>query len=228
MQKDYPFSIIGFDLDGTLVDSSFELAASLNHALESSGRPPIDPEDVKQLVGMGARHMLEMALARNGAVDRDEVRRLMPLLIAHYEDHLGQNCPVFPGLIAALDALAAHGVALAVVTNKYEHLATKLLDRIGLLTRFQTVIGGDTMGPGRGKPAPDPIVEMIARCGGGSAVFVGDSIHDVHAAQAAGVPTIAVRFGFLNQPAEDLDADAIIDGFEMLLPTLRQLGARAN
>lgn len=228
MQKDYPFSIIGFDLDGTLVDSSFELAASLNHALESSGHPPIDAEDVKQLVGMGARHMLEMALARNGAVDRDEVRHLMPRLIAHYEDHLGQNCPIFPELITALDALAAHGVELAVVTNKYEHLAVKLLDRIGLLRRFKTIIGGDTMGPGRGKPAPDPIIEMIARCGGGPAAFVGDSIHDVHAAKAAGVPSIAVRFGFLHQPVEDLGADAIIDGFEMLLPTLHQLGARAT
>lgn len=224
MQKDYPFSIIGFDLDGTLVDSSFELAASLNHALKMSGRKAIDPQEVKQLVGMGARHMLEMALARDGDVDRDEVRRLMPVLIAHYEDNLGSNCPVFPGLLDALDGLAAHGTHLAVVTNKYEHLAVKLLGNIGLLDRFRTVIGGDTMGPGRGKPAPDPILEMITRCGGGSALFVGDSIHDTHAAKAAGIPSIAVRFGFLHQPVEELGADGIIDGFDELLPMLSELG----
>jgi phosphoglycolate phosphatase len=228
MQKDYPFSLIGFDLDGTLVDSSFELAAALNHALGVAGRRAIDAHDVKQLVGMGARHMLEMALARDGAVDRAEVRRLLPILIAHYEGHLGSNCPVFPGLVNALDALAEQGVILAVVTNKYEDLATKLLGKIGLLDRFRTVIGGDTMGPGRGKPAPDPILEMMARCGGGPAAFVGDSIHDVHSAQAAGLPCIAVRFGFLHQPAEDLGADAIIDGYDDLLPTLGQLGRRAT
>ncbi len=224
MQKDYPFSIIGFDLDGTLVDSSFELAASLNHALTMAGRDAIAPQEVKQLVGMGARHMLEMALARDGDVDRDEVRRLMPVLIAHYEDNLGSNCPVFPGLLDALDGLAARGTHVAVVTNKYEHLAVKLLGNIGLLDRFRTVIGGDTMGPGRGKPAPDPILEMITRCGGGSALFVGDSIHDTHAAKAAGIPSIAVRFGFLHQPVEELGADGIIDGFDELLPMLSELG----
>ena len=217
------FQIIGFDLDGTIVDSSFELAASLNHALAHSGRAPIAAEDVKQLVGMGARHMLEMALAKTGPVDRDEVRALMPILIAHYEAHIGTNCPVFPGFIEAIDALEASGARLAVVTNKFEALAIQLLDRLGLRDRFVTVIGGDTMGAGRGKPAPDGLVEMVQRCGGGRAAFVGDSIHDVHAAQAAKIPSIAVRFGFLHQPAESLGANAIIDHFGELVPTLKVL-----
>ncbi len=80
------------------------------------------------------------------------------------------------------------------------------------------------MGPGRGKPAPDPILEMITRCGGGATVFVGDSIHDTHAAKAASIPSIAVRFGFLHQPVEELGADGIIDGFDELLPMLSELG----
>jgi phosphoglycolate phosphatase len=217
------FEIVGFDLDGTIVDSSFELAASLNHALEKSGRPPIAAEDVKQLVGMGARHMLEMALAKTGPVDRDEVRALMPILIAHYEAHIGTNCPIFPGFIEAIEALSQHDVALAVVTNKFEGLAVKLLDQLGLRNRFVTIIGGDTMGPGRGKPEPDGLQEMVRRCGGGRAAFVGDSIHDVHAAQAAGLPSIAVRFGFLHQPVESLGASAIIDHFDDLIPALAQI-----
>lgn len=223
MTGEIPFNIVGFDLDGTLLDSSFELAESLNFALSFGGRPEISGS-VKHLVGMGARHMLEMALAQQGDVDRDEVRRLMPVLIEHYEANLGHNCPPFPGLINALDQLAGTGKTLAVVTNKFENLAVKLLRNVGMLDRFATVIGGDTMGPGRGKPMADPIVEMMVRCGGGSAVFVGDSIHDTSAATAAGIPSIAVSFGFLHQPVEELGATAVIDHYDDLIPTLQRIG----
>ncbi len=224
MAEEIPFDIVGFDLDGTLVDSSIELAASLNYALKLGRRPPIDEGEVKQLVGMGARHMLEMALAAHGEVDKDEVRRLMPALLNHYEEHLGTDCPPFPGLLNALDMLRQAHVKLAVVTNKYEHLAVKLLKTIGMLDRFVTVIGGDTMGPGRGKPMADPIHEMISRCGGGRGAFVGDSVHDTSAATAAGIPSIAVSFGFLHQPVEELGATAIIDHYDELIPALQRIG----
>lgn len=219
-----PFDIVGFDLDGTLLDSSIELASSLNYALKLGCRPPINPGEVKQLVGMGARHMLEMALAAHGEVSRDEVKRLMPALLNHYEEHLGSDCPPFPGLLASLDMLRQAGVKLAVVTNKFEHLAIKLLKNVGMLDRFVTLIGGDTMGPGRGKPMADPIHEMISRCGGGRAAFVGDSIHDTSAATAAGIPSIAVSFGFLHQPVEELGATAVIDHYDELIPTLQRIG----
>jgi phosphoglycolate phosphatase len=93
-----------------------------------------------------------------------------------------------------------------------------------MLDRFVTVIGGDTMGPGRGKPMADPIHEMISRCGGARAAFVGDSIHDTSAATAAIIPSIAVSFGFLHQPVEELGATAIIDHFDELIPTLQRIG----
>ena len=88
----------------------------------------------------------------------------------------------FPGAIAALDALAARGVKLAVVTNKLESLAEKLLVALDLRDRFDALIGGDTMGPGLAKPNRAPIDEMIRRCGGGRAVFIGDSMFDIQAA----------------------------------------------
>jgi phosphoglycolate phosphatase len=225
----FPFPIVGFDLDGTLLDTSIELAASLNHALASIGRAPIDRDDVRCLVGMGAPHMLALGLQRSGGGDDALVKQLIPVLIAHYEAHLGSNCPPFPGLLGALDLLAAHGVKLAVVTNKYEHLARKLLTKTGMIDRFVTVIGGDTLGPGRSKPAPDPILEMMVRCGGGRTAFVGDSSFDIDAANAARATSIAVSFGFLNQPVASLDADHIIDHYDELMPLLAGLaeGERA-
>jgi len=228
-----PFNIIGFDLDGTLFDTSLELAASLNHALESVGEPPIAAKETRKLVGMGTRHMLKMALERKGEADPAMVKRLMPVLIEHYEAHIGQNCPAFPGLLDALEIIQASGAAMAVVTNKYEHLATKLLKNVSLLDRFETVIGGDTMDritglKGRGKPEPDPIHEMIRRCapaaGTGNAAFVGDSSFDIKAAHAAGIPAIAVSFGFLNMPAKELGADILIDHYDELIPALQKLG----
>lgn len=223
----FPFRIVGFDLDGTLLDTSIELSASLNHALASIGRTAINPAEVTSLVGMGAPHMLNLGLERSGGSSDALIKQLIPVLIAHYEANLGTNCPPFPGLIAALDELAARGVKLAVVTNKYEHLARALLVKVGMFDRFVTVIGGDTMGPGRSKPAPDPIYEMIARCGGGRAAFVGDSIFDVGAARAAAVASVAVSFGFLHQPVEELGADHIIDHYDQLVPLLSALSQGA-
>jgi phosphoglycolate phosphatase len=221
---DFPFATVGFDLDGTLFDTSIEICAALNHALAHGGHQPVDSATTRQLVGMGAKHMLKMALGQQGIEDDARVKTLLPVLLDHYEAHLGSDSPAFPGLFEAMDTMAAQGVTFAVVTNKFEYLAVKLLDTLGLLNRFVTVIGGDTMGPGRGKPLPDPIIEMIKRCGGGRAAFVGDSIFDVRAAQAAGIPCVALSFGFLTQPAHELGAEAVIDHYDALIPALQRLG----
>ncbi|WP_109357201.1 HAD-IA family hydrolase [Sphingorhabdus sp. EL138] len=221
------FDIIGFDLDGTLLDTSMELAASLNHALDRADRPQVDEQSTRSLVGMGARHMLEMALEQSGGSDKDLVKNLMPVLIDHYEANLGNNAPAFAGLMEAMDALQDQGIKLAVVTNKFESLAVKLLTNVGMIDRFITVIGGDTMGKGRSKPNRDPIDEMIRRCGGvldqTPAAFIGDSIFDIKAAQNAGIANVAVSFGFLHQPVEELGADAIIDHYDELVPALTAL-----
>lgn len=230
--KDIPFEIIGFDLDGTLLDTSMELAASLNHALEHADRPPVNAQSIRPLVGMGARNMLKMALNDSGGSDengdQDLVETLFPVLINHYEANLGLNAPAFDGLIDAMDMLQRQHIKLAVVTNKFESLAVKLLTKVGMIDRFITVIGGDTMGKGRSKPKRDPIDEMIRRCGGivgqTPAAFIGDSIFDISAAKNAGIANIAVSFGFLNQPVEELGADAIIDHYDELVPALVKLG----
>ena len=100
-----------------------------------------------------------------------------------------------------------------------------LLDQLGMSGRFASVIGGDTLGPGRGKPAPDMIRETIARCGGDERfAMIGDSSYDVRAAKAAGMPCVVLSFGYNDAPAEALGGDAVIDHYDQLVPALQALG----
>jgi phosphoglycolate phosphatase len=216
-----PFDIVGFDLDGTLLDTGPDLAAAANAALAAGGLDPLPLETVLKRVGGGTRNMLAGVLAERGETDPAVMDRLLPVLLAHYEANMAIHTRPYPGCVATLDALAAEGVKLAVVTNKLERFATSLLAATGLADRFACVIGGDTMA--QAKPAPDGILEMIRRRGGGRAVFVGDSIFDVRAARAADVPVIACRFGFAPDAVDSFGADAVIDGFDALLPTLEHL-----
>lgn len=219
----FPFAVIGFDLDGTLLDTSSDLTDAVNHALAAAGRPLLTREQVKPMIGGGARKMLERGLAATGGCTEKELRQLYALLLDHYGENLSNGTVPFPGLLDALDELASKGVRLAVCTNKFERFAEKLLSELGLRDRFAAVIGGDTLGKGNAKPSAAPIHAMIARAGGGRAAFVGDSIYDVEAARNAGIPSIAVSFGFLPQPVEELNADAVIDHYAELIPTLSRL-----
>ena len=214
------YEIVGFDLDGTLVDSSGDLAAAVNHALIQVGRKPFPVDEIKPMIGRGARHMLNQALAHEGGMSDEDFKPLYKELIAFYEVNIAVDTRPFPGCIDALDRLASHGCKLAVVTNKLESLARKVLRELNILDRFETVIGGDTMGPGNSKPSAMPIAEMIARCGGGQAAFVGDTSDDVGAARAAGIGVVATSFGYNDKPAHELGADGVIDHFDELVPML--------
>ena len=215
------FKIVGFDLDGTLLDTSGDLAAAVNHALTSVDRPALSVEQVKPMIGGGARHMLKQGLTATGGYDEAMLDTLHARLLAYYEANICVLTRPYPGVVDALDALAAKGVTLGIVTNKIERFARTVLAELGLIDRFACILGGDTLA--EAKPSPLPIHEMVRLCGGGRAAFVGDSIFDIQAAQAAGLPAIACSFGFLMQPVETLGADAVIDGFDGLIPALEGL-----
>lgn len=221
------FDIVGFDLDGTLLDTSATLTRAVNHTLAQAGRPPLHIEEVRPMIGGGAKRTLEQGLERSGGYDPEDMKRLYPVLLDFYKNNISEGTVAYPGLIDALDRLQADGVRLTIVTNKFESFALKLLEEMGLLGRFAAVIGGDTMGKGNAKPSALPIREMIVRAGGGSAVFLGDSIYDMLAAKNAGIPAIAVSFGFLAGPVEELAADAVLDRYEDLIPTLAALAERS-
>ena len=221
----FPFDIVGFDLDGTLVDTNPDLAPAINVALEAAGRPTISADSTRKLIGGGSRKMLQRGLdLTGGPVPDRQFEELYARLLTFYEANIAVHSRPYPGALDALDELSGKGVRLAVVPNKPEYLAAKLLDALDMRARFASLLGGDTLGPGRGKPAPDMIIETIARCGGGSFAMVGDSSFDVRAAKAAGKPCVALSFGYNDLPVAELGADVVIDRYDELVPALAALG----
>ncbi len=220
---DFPFQIVGFDLDGTLLDTAHDIGHALNHALAHAGRPLVPLGETRRFIGGGSAQMLHNALMASGGLEGIDFPALQERLLAFYAENIAHHTVLFPGGEAMLEALAARGVRLAVATNKREDLARRLFDELGLTPRFATIIGGDTLGPDRAKPAPDMLHEMVQRCGGGAAAFVGDTTFDVGAARAAQMPVVAVSFGFNDLPAHELGADRVIDHFDELVPALEML-----
>ena len=214
------FDIVGFDLDGTLLDTAGDLGAAVNHALALIGRAPVPLEAVSGLIGGGARPMLTPALALTGGADGIDIAPLFAQLLDHYVANIAVHTRLYPGAADMLDALDAAGVKAAVVTNKREPMARKLFDALGLTPRFACIIGAGRYAL---KPAPDALLAMAAQLDGGAAAFVGDTTFDIGAARAAGMPSVAVSFGYCDAPARDLGADAVIDHFDQLIPALARL-----
>ncbi|WP_019515075.1 HAD-IA family hydrolase [Sphingomonas sp. Mn802worker] len=219
----FPFAIVGFDLDGTLVDTSRDLAASVNHTLAAAGRAQLPVERITTMVGGGARKMLAQALDATGGDEAGELDALHDVLLDHYAAHICVDSVPYAGIVDALDSLRARNVTLGIVTNKLERFTRPLLDQLRLADRFAAIISGDTLGAGMTKPLPAPIHAMIERCGGGRAAFVGDSIYDVSAAHAAGIPALVYRGGFTLDGVDRLGADGVIDDYDQLIAMLEQL-----
>ncbi len=220
----FPFEIVGFDLDGTLLDTSQDIGMALNHALRLARRAEIPLELVSGLIGGGARTMVDRALVVTGGAEGVDPAAMHRDLLTYYAANIAVHTQFYPGGAEMLDALDARGVKLALVTNKLEALARQLPDELGLTQRFALILGGDSLGPGRAKPAPDLLNEMVARLGGGRAAYVGDTTFDTRAARAAGLPCVGVSFGFADVPLANLGASAMIDHYDQLVPTLIALG----
>lgn len=221
---DLPFAIIGFDLDGTLLETHRDLGAAVNHALRLGGFDPVPADHASDLIGGGAKIMLQQAVDQQGGMPEEEFRRLYKQMLAYYSENNAVHTRPYPHAAEMLAELGGLGIAMAVVTNKFESFARQILTTLGLADHFVAIIGGDTMGKGRAKPAPDPIFEAIRRGGGGRLAFVGDSSYDVRAARAAEVPVIGARYGYCDKPRGELGADTEIDSLAELIPALAKLG----
>jgi phosphoglycolate phosphatase len=217
------FTVV-FDLDGTLVDTAPDLVATLNVVLAREGLAPLPYEAARNMVGGGARRMIELGLKAEGrTLAARDVDRMFDEFISHYTAHIADQSRPFPGLNDALDQLATRGARFAVCTNKLEGLSRLLLDTLGLGTRFEAICGQDTFGVH--KPDPEILRRTIIQAGGSlaRAVMVGDSAADIDTARAAAVPVIAVDFGYTETPVAQLGPDRIIGHFDKLPATVFEL-----
>jgi phosphoglycolate phosphatase len=204
--------IIVFDLDGTLVDTAPDLINALNFILDREGLPPVPLHSARNMIGAGARKLIERGLELEGrSMNVEDVIRLTSDFIDYYAAHIADASRPFEGLESALDDLSARGYRFAVCTNKLEWLSKLLLDQLGLSSRFSAICGADTFGVS--KPDPAILRQTVARAGGqlASAIMVGDAGPDIGVARRAGVPIIGVEFGYTEVPIADLKPDRLIN-----------------
>jgi phosphoglycolate phosphatase len=201
-----------FDLDGTLVDTAPDLINALNFILAREGMPAVRLDAARNMIGAGARKLIERGLELDGRdASKEDLARLTGDFIDHYAAHIADFSKPFEGLEGALNDLQERGYRFAVCTNKLEWLSKLLLDRLGLSERFGAICGADTFGVS--KPDPAILRETVARAGGqlSSAVMVGDAGTDIGVARRAGVPVIGVGFGYTDVPMADLKPDRLIN-----------------
>src|SRR6201996_6107266 len=221
-----PIRPLVFDLDGTLVDTAPDLVNALNFVLDREGMLPIPLASARNMIGAGARRMLERGIEADGRdVSVAELDRLTKDFVAYYGDHIAVGSRPFEGLEAALDDLAGHNYRFAVCTNKLEWLSKKLLDELGLSKRFAAICGADTFGIS--KPDPAILQQTVARAGGqlASTIMVGDAGTDIGVARRAGVPVIGVSFGYTEVPIAELKPDRLINKMRDLPAAVESVAA---
>jgi phosphoglycolate phosphatase len=209
--------VLVFDLDGTLAETAGDLMGTLNVILAREGLEPLPLANARSLLGAGARALIARGFAQVGrTLSPEKLQQLFEDFLAHYNAHIADNSWLFPGVETALTALAREGYALAVCTNKLERSSHLLLGALAIADRFKFVCGQDTFGVA--KPDPTPLIETIAKAGGvrTRAIMIGDSRTDIDAARAAGVPVIAVDFGYTDVPIEEFHPDRVISHFDAL------------
>lgn len=214
---------IVFDLDGTLVDTADDLIAAINHALADEGMRPADPGWLRPYAGHGGKAMIERVFSLERRILKPETTdRLVKLFMDHYADNIPGVSRPYAGALSALDRFAGIGARLAVCTNKPQSFADRLIGALGLAPRFSAICGADAF-PFR-KPDPRHLTETIRRAGGdpAHALMVGDSRTDVDTARNAGIPVVAVSFGYSDVPVKDLGPSVVIDHLDDLTVELAQ------
>lgn len=210
------------DLDGTLVDSAPDLAFCVDETLKQLGLPPQGLARVRDWVGNGVEKLMRRALSGdiNGTPDETLFMRAMPVFLGLYERNIAQRSRLFPGIREGMTGLKAQGIMLGCVTNKIARFTEPLLQQLGVRDEFGIVVSGDTL-PQK-KPHPAPLLHAAQFFGvtPGDSLMVGDSVHDVEAARAAGFQVACVSYGYNHgMDIRAAQPDAVIDSL-LELPAL--------
>lgn len=209
--------IVVFDLDGTLAETAPDIMRVLNVILVREGLAALPLNRARELVGAGARALIERGFKVSGrALDGETLERLFQDFLAIYAEDTASNSQLFDGVLDALGTLAGDGYTLAVCTNKPILHTRLILDHFGIAGRFAAVAGRDSFPFFKPDPRHLTLTIEAAKADPKRAVMIGDSRTDIATARSAGIPSICVPFGYTDAPIETLEPDFVIQHFDEL------------
>jgi phosphoglycolate phosphatase len=221
------FDTVIYDLDGTLIDSAKDMQVAVSRVLADHGLPEVTLDDVRIFMGQGSKVTMNKAFSKYGKkLDDEQLSAVTREFVRYYEADPVGHTTAFAGVSDVVARFDRLGLKQGVCTNKFERPSRMILEHLKLMPPIADLAGADTF-PVR-KPDPRHILMLVERMGRSPdrAVMIGDSIHDVHAAHAAGLPAVLVSWGYTTIPASELGAEAVIERFDALPQALEQLAAR--
>ncbi|MDX2418851.1 MAG: phosphoglycolate phosphatase [Xanthomonadales bacterium] len=222
MFKFKPTAIV-WDLDGTLVDSAPDLASALNTVLDMRGFFTLPITEVRTMIGNGVPKLVERGFNAVGMrPDPSQLDELVAMFVEEYKACATDNTRPYPGVVEALQDIHSMNIPMGVCTNKPEAFTRQILDGLGLSGYFSSVVGGDSTNAR--KPEPEPVLACLRGLVSkpASSLMIGDSVHDVHAAHAAGVTIGVVPWGYRSAPVEELGANFVVSDLAVLTGMIRE------
>ena len=199
-----------FDLDGTFADTAPDLARAVNTMRANRGLPPVLPEATRPVTSLGGRGMLSVGF--DMTPEHADYVAMRAEFLDLYAQNLCVDTCLFPGMLELLDAIEARGLKWGIVTNKAERYAKPLMELLEVARRCACVVGGDTTPHTKPHPAPLLAASRLIGVDPAATAYVGDDRRDIEAGRAAGMKTVAVRYGYLNGGVpETWGADWVVD-----------------
>jgi phosphoglycolate phosphatase len=217
-----PVRAVLFDLDGTLLDSIPDLSEACHRMMVELGRAPHSIDTIRTFVGKGMLNLVRRCLAEHGTASDAEMAEAVAAFQRHYAEVNGLATTIYEGVVPALAALQAQGVAMACVTNKPAAFTGPLLERMGIASYFGATVSGDTL-PEK-KPHPAPLIHACELLGVtvAESLMIGDSANDAEAARAAGMPVLLVTYGYSEgMPVDSIECDGLLSSLVDALPRIR-------
>jgi len=206
-----------FDLDGTLVDTAPDFKNSLNYMLSELNEPLVTLEEIRNLVGYGARELIRRtAVTKNIPHDDNKVNEMLKIFLLHYTHNIDDDSVLFENVETVLKLIKSNELKMAVCTNKMEKLSNMLLEKLGVLHYFDYLVGGDTFS--KSKPDPFPLIEICKKLNvsENESIMIGDSATDLNAGHNANMPVVLVGYGYTDNKNIYNDADLVINNFSQL------------
>jgi 2-phosphoglycolate phosphatase len=214
------FKAVLFDLDGTYADTAPDLTLALNIMRSERGLQPVSVDATRPVTSTGARGMLRVGF--DMAPEHRDYAAMRAEFLDVYARNLCVETRLFPGMEMLLEAIEGAGMQWGIVTNKAERFAKPLMEQLDPGRRCACVIGGDSTPHTKPHPAPLFAAARVLGIDPASAIYIGDDRRDIDAGRAAGMKTIAVRYGYLNGGDPDAwGADAVVDRPQDVIPQLR-------